>query len=70
MSPMIGQNGYGTCPLVDLGHAYRVVYAVQLADELWILHAFQKKSRRGIKTPEHEVDLVRDRLKKLKEMLR
>ena len=52
------------------GDAYRVVYAVQLADELWILHAFQKKSRRGIKTPEHEVALVRDRLKKLKEMLR
>jgi hypothetical protein len=45
-------------------------YVVRLADELWILHAFQKKSRRGIKTPEHEVDLVRDRLKKLKEMLR
>jgi phage-related protein len=37
---------------------------------LWILHAFQKKSRRGIKTPEHEIDLVRDRLKRLKEMLR
>jgi phage-related protein len=52
------------------GDAYRFVYAVQLADEPWILHAFQKKSRRGIKTPEHEVDLVRDRLKKLKEMLR
>jgi phage-related protein len=52
------------------GNAYRVVYAVQLADELWILHAFQKKSRRGIKTPEHEIDLVRDRLKRLKEMLR
>jgi phage-related protein len=52
------------------GDTYRVVYAVQLADELWILHAFQKKSRRGIKTPEHELGLVRDRLKKLKEILR
>ena len=52
------------------GDAYRVVYAVQLADELWILHAFQKKSRRGLKTPEHEIDLVRNRLKRLKEMLR
>jgi phage-related protein len=52
------------------GDAYRVVYAVQLADELWILHAFQKKSRRGIKTPEHEINLVRDRLKRLKEILR
>lgn len=52
------------------GDAYRVVYAVQLADELWILHAFQKKSRRGIKTPEYEINLVRDRLKRLKEILR
>jgi phage-related protein len=52
------------------GDAYRVVYAVQLADDLWILHAFQKKSKHGIKTPEHEINLVRDRLKRLKEMLR
>ena len=52
------------------GDAYRVVYAVQLREELWILHAFQKKSQRGIKTPEHEVELVRERLKRLKEILR
>ncbi len=51
------------------GNAFRVVYAVQLADEVWVLHAFQKKSAHGIKTPKHEVDLVRDRLKRLKEML-
>jgi phage-related protein len=35
-----------------------------------VLHAFQKKSTRGIKTPQREIDLVRDRLKRLKEMLR
>lgn len=52
------------------GDAYRVVYAVQLREELWILHAFQKKSQRGIKTPEHEVELVRERLNRLKEILR
>ncbi|MBI4388681.1 MAG: type II toxin-antitoxin system RelE/ParE family toxin [Nitrospinae bacterium] len=52
------------------GNAFRVVYAVQLGEELWVIHAFQKKSTRGIKTPKHEVDLVRDRLKRLKEMLR
>ena len=51
------------------GDAFRVVYAVQLADEVWVLHAFQKKSTKGIKTPKHEIDLVRSRLKKLKEML-
>jgi len=47
-----------------------VVYAVQLADEIWVIHAFQKKSKQGIKTPKHEIELVRDRLKRLKEALR
>jgi phage-related protein len=52
------------------GDAFRVVYAVQLAEEIWVIHAFQKKSTRGIKTPQREVDLIKDRLKRLKEMLR
>ena len=52
------------------GDAYRVVYAVQLADEIWVIHAFQKKSKQGIKTPKHEIDLVKERLKRLKEALR
>ncbi len=51
------------------GNAYRVVYAVQLAEEIWVLHAFQKKSVTGIKTPQKELDLVRQRLKRLKEPL-
>src|SRR5271157_1752399 len=37
------------------GDAYRVVYAVQLRDEIRVIHAFQKKSKQGIKTPKHEV---------------
>ena len=45
-------------------------YAVQLADEIWVIHAFQKKSTQGIKTPQREVDLIKDRLKRLKELLR
>jgi len=52
------------------GDAFRVVYAVQLAKEIWVVHAFQKKSTRGIKTPKPEIDLITDRMKKLKEMLR
>lgn len=49
--------------------AFRVVYAVQLDDDLWVVHAFQKKSTRGIKTPKHEIDLIKDRLKRLREIL-
>jgi phage-related protein len=51
------------------GDAYRVVYALQLADAIWVVHAFQKKSKSGIATPKHEIDLVRERLKRLKERL-
>ena len=51
------------------GDAFRVVYAVQLADGIWVVHAFQKKSTHGIKTPQREIDLVKDRLKRLKELL-
>ncbi len=50
--------------------AFRVIYAVQLADEIWVVHAFQKKSTQGIKTPQREMDLIKDRLKRLKEILR
>ena len=52
------------------GNAFRVVYAVQLGEELWVIHAFQKKSMHGIKTPKNEIDVIKDRLKRLKEMLR
>ena len=52
------------------GDAFRVVYAVQLAEEIWVVHAFQKKSTQGTKTPLREIDLIKDRVKSLKEMLR
>src|SRR5580698_520651 len=52
------------------GDAFRVVYALQLADEIWVVHAFQKKSRQGIKTPKRAIDLIKDRLKRLQEILR
>lgn len=40
------------------------------AEEIWVVHAFQKKSTYGIKTPKRKIDPIRDRLKRLKEMLR
>jgi phage-related protein len=51
------------------GDAWRVVYAVQIGTDIWVLHAFQKKSKAGIATPAHEIDVVGERLKRLKEML-
>jgi phage-related protein len=69
--PMHGMgSGMFEIALPFRGDAFRVVYAVQLADEIWVVHAFQKKSTQGIKTPKREVDLIKNRLKRLKEMLR
>ena len=52
------------------GDAFRAIYALKIAEDVWVVHAFQKKSKSGIKTPKAEVDLIRDRLKRLKEMLK
>jgi phage-related protein len=69
--PMHGMgSGVFEIALPFQGEAYRVVYAVQLGDEIWVIHAFQKKSTHGIKTSQRELDLIKDRLKRLKEMLR
>ena len=56
--------------LLNDGNAYRVVYALQIGEDLWVVHAFRKKSTQCIKTPQREIDLIQDRLKKLKEMLK
>ena len=69
--PMLGLgSGVFEIALPFKGDAFRMVYAVQLAEDIWVVHAFQKKSTQGIKTPKREIDLIKDRLKRLKEMLR
>jgi len=50
--------------------AFRALYAVKIDVDIWVIHAFQKKSKSGIKTPQMEIDLIRDRLKRLKEALK
>jgi phage-related protein len=62
-------SGIMELALPHRGDAYRVVYAVQIDEDIWIVHAFQKKSKTGIKTPQHEIDIVRERLRRLKEAL-
>lgn len=51
------------------GDAFRLVYALRIGDDIWVIHAFQKKSTSGIATPLHEIELIRARLKRLKELL-
>jgi phage-related protein len=62
-------SGVWELAIRERGDAYRVVYALQLGDDIWVVHAFQKKSTKGISTPRYETDLVRDRIKRLKEAL-
>lgn len=68
--PLTGlDSGVMELALRHRGDAFRVVYALQVGADIWVIHAFQKKSKSGIKTPKQEIDLVRERLKRLKEAL-
>ena len=50
----------------DVQGAFRAVYTVSIGDSIYVVHAFQKKSKAGIATPKAEMDLVRKRLKQLR----
>jgi phage-related protein len=62
--PLKGFKGAGVLEVVEDhdGNAYRAVYTVRFADSVYVLHAFQKKSRKGIATPRHVIDLIKARL--------
>jgi len=53
--------------LADEDEAYRTVLAVQLGRNIYVLHAFQKKSKKGIATPKPDVDLIKQRYKEARE---
>jgi phage-related protein len=57
--------GSGTVELVEDfdGDTYRAVYTVRFAECVYVLHAFKKKSKQGIKTPQSDLDLIRRRLR-------
>lgn len=68
--PMKGLgSGVFEIALAFKGDAFRVVYSTQSLTDIWVVHAFQKKSTKGNQTPKHEIDLIRDRLRRLKEDL-
>jgi phage-related protein len=51
------------------GDAFRTIYALRLDEDVWVLHAFQKKSKTGIGTPKQETDLIRERIRRVREQL-
>lgn len=69
--PMKGMgSGVFEIALPFRGDAFRVVYAVQLGIDVWVVHAFKKKSKKGVKTPKQDIDLIESRLEQVKEIVR
>ncbi len=68
--PLKGLGGRGVLEVVDNydGNAYRAIYTIKFEGAVYVLHAFQKKSKTGIKTPKQEIDMVRKRLSRAKEI--
>jgi phage-related protein len=63
--PLKGFGGASVLEVVEdhMGDTYRAVYTVKIANKVYVLHCFQKKSTKGIETPKHEMELIRERLK-------
>jgi phage-related protein len=60
-----GFDGAGVLEVIenDSGSTYRAVYTVRFGDVVFVLHVFQKKSKKGAKTPKFDIDLIKTRLK-------
>jgi phage-related protein len=67
--PLRGFGDAGILEIVDDfdGDTFRAVYTVHFAKAVYVLHAFQKKSKRDVATPRAELDLINQRLKRAKE---
>ncbi len=67
--PLKGFKGAGVLEVVDNyeRNTYRMVYTVKLRGAIYALHAFPKKSKKGIATPKADIDLINARLKRAKE---
>ncbi|WP_298370741.1 type II toxin-antitoxin system RelE/ParE family toxin [Azospirillum sp.] len=70
VKPLSGFGGASVLEVVEnhRGDTYRAVYTVRFEDAVFVLHAFQKKSKRGIATPAHDIELIRKRLKLAEEL--
>jgi phage-related protein len=66
-------KGFGGASVIEIvedydGDTYRAVYTVKFAETIYVLHAFQKKSKSGIGTPKHDLDLIEERLRRAREL--
>lgn len=63
--PLRGFGGAGVLEIVENfdGNTYRAVYTVKFSNALYVLHCFQKKAKHGIKTPQQDINLIKQRLR-------
>ncbi len=68
--PLRGFGGAGVLELIedDAGGTYRAVYTVRYSTAVYGLHVFQKKSKRGRETPQRDIDLIKERLRRAEEL--
>ena len=64
------EGGVFEIALRHRGTQFRTIYALKIDADIWVVHAFQKKSKSGVKTLREEIDVIRVRLKRLKEALK
>jgi phage-related protein len=62
--PLKGFGGAGVLEIIanHRGDTWRAVYTVRYSEAIYVLHAFQKKSKRGVATPKRDLDLIQQRL--------
>ena len=70
--PLKGFGGASVMEIVERhdGDTYRAVYTVRFKTAVYVLHAFQKKAKKGIATPKADIDLIRIRLREAAELER
>jgi phage-related protein len=63
--PLKGFKGAGVLEIAENhdGNTYRAIYTVRIKNKVYVLHAFQKKSKKGIQTPKGDIELIKTRLK-------
>ena len=68
--PLKGFGGTGVLELIedDAAGTYRAIYTVRYLTAIYVLHVFQKKSKRGRQTPQQDIDLIKARLKRAEEI--
>lgn len=70
--PLSGFGGASVLEVVENneGDTYRAVYTVRYANVVYVLHCFQKKSKKGSETPKHDINLIKERLRRAEELER